>query len=84
LAKNTLQDLRDHLFATLESLADPEKPGDIDRAKAICQTAQSIIDTARVEIKYIEVVGGGEERAKKFFEPELPITFSESRRKLPS
>ena len=83
MAKNTLQDLRDHLFATLESLADTEKPGDIERAKAICQVSQSIIDTARVEIKYIEVAGGGEERAKKFFAPELPITFSE-RKKLVS
>lgn len=75
MAKNTLQDLRDHLFATLEALSDDEKPMDLERGKAICQAAQTIIDTARVEVKYIEVTGQGEERAKKFFnDPELPIT----------
>lgn len=77
MAKNTLQDLRDHLFATLESLSDAEKPMEIERAKAVCQTAQTIIDTARVEVKYLEVTGQGENRAKKFFgEDSLPIAFS--------
>lgn len=79
MAKNTLQDLRDHLFATLESLSDTEKPMEIERAKAICATAQTIIDTARVEVKYMEVTGQGEKRAEKFFgeEPKLPVTFSD-------
>ena len=82
MAKNTLQDLRDHLFATLESLADTEKPMEIERAKAICSTAQTIIDSARVEVKYMEVSGQGEKRAEKFFgaDPELPTSFSEKRR----
>jgi hypothetical protein len=74
MAKNTLQDLRDHLFETLESLKDQEKPMEIDRAKAVCQTAQAIIETARVEVKYMEVTGQGEDRANKFFKPELPVT----------
>lgn len=58
---------------------------EIDRAKAICQTAQTIIDTARVEVKYIEVTGQGENRAEKFFgpDPSLPVTFS-SRKNLPA
>lgn len=48
---------------------------ELERAKAICSTAQTIIDSARVEVKYIEVTGQGEERAKKFFnDPELPVT----------
>ena len=64
MAKNTLTDLRDHLFATLESLSDTEKPMEIDRAKAICQTAQTIIESAKVEVKFIEVTGLGEDRAK--------------------
>lgn len=74
MAKNTLQDLRDHLFAQLEALNDKEKPLELDRAKVVCQTASQIIDSARVEVKYIEVTGQGEERAKKFFGPELPVT----------
>jgi hypothetical protein len=79
-----LQDLRDHLFATLESLSDEDKPMEIERAKAVVSTAQAIIETARVEVKYIEVTGQGEERAKKFFnEPELPVTVT-GRKHLPS
>lgn len=77
-----MQDLRDHLFATLEALSDEEKPMDIERAKAMCSTAQTIIDSARVEVKYIEVTGQGEEKAKRFFDDEKrPITFSEGRRR---
>lgn len=67
----------------LESLSDEEKPMEIERAKAICKTAQTIIDTARVEVKYMEVTGQGEDRAAKFFHPELPGTVS-PRPKLPS
>jgi Zn-finger domain-containing protein len=74
MAKNTLQDLRDHLFAQLEALNDKEKPLELDRAKVVCQTASQIIDSARVEVKYMEVTGQGEERAKKFFGPDLPVT----------
>lgn len=85
MAKNTLQDLRDHLFATLESLSDTEKPMEIERAKAICATAREIISSAQVEVKYMEVTGQGEKRAEKFFgtEPQLPVTFS-SRKNLPA
>lgn len=86
MAKNTLQDLRDHLFATLESLSDTEKPMEIERAKAICSTAQTIIDSARVEVKYLEVTGVGveaEKQAERFFAPERPIT-SSSRKNLPA
>jgi hypothetical protein len=85
MAKNTLQDLRDHLFATLEALSDTEKPMEIERAKAICATAHTIIDSARVEVKYMEVSGQGEKRAEKFFgaDPQIPVTFS-SRKNLPA
>ena len=83
MAKNTLQDLRDHLFATLESLSDKEHPMEVERAKAICSTAHTIIDSARVEVKYLEVTGQGEKHAAKFFHPELPVTVSQ-RAKLPS
>lgn len=74
MAKNTLQDLRDHLFAQLEALNDKEKPLELERAKTVVQTAQAIIHSAQVEVKYMEVTGQGEERAKKFFGPDLPGT----------
>ncbi|HEY3972350.1 MAG TPA: hypothetical protein VGM18_05050 [Candidatus Sulfotelmatobacter sp.] len=59
---------------------------EIERAKAICSTAQTIIDSARVEVKYIEVTGR-EEKSQKFFAgqvPDAPITFSSRRGNLPA
>lgn len=55
--KNTLEDLRNHLFAALEGLADNEKPLDIERAKAIAQVGQTIIESAKIEVKYLEITG---------------------------
>lgn len=56
--KNKIEDLRDHLFATLEGLRDKEAPMDIERAKAVSQVAQTIIESAKVECKYVELMGG--------------------------
>jgi hypothetical protein len=56
--QNKIEDLRNHLFATLEALRDKEMPMDIERAKAISQVAGTIIETAKVEVKYLEVIGG--------------------------
>jgi hypothetical protein len=64
MAKNKLNDLRDHLFETLERVKDGSM--DIDRAKIITQVAGTIIDTARVEIKFLEVIGGVDD-ASGFF-----------------
>lgn len=58
MAKNKLSDLRDHLFATLESLSDPEKPMDIDRAKAIADVARVVVDSAKVEVSFLQATGG--------------------------
>lgn len=55
--KNKIEDLRNHLFATLEALQDKENPMDIERAKAISKVADTIIDSARVECKFMEVTG---------------------------
>lgn len=56
--KNKIEDLRNHLFATLEALQDEDKPMDIERAKAIAQVSQQVIESAKVEVKYLETVGG--------------------------
>jgi hypothetical protein len=56
--KNKIEDLRNHLFATIESLMDEEKPMDLDRAKAISDVAQTIINSAKVEVEFINKVGG--------------------------
>jgi hypothetical protein len=55
--KNKIEDLRNHLFETLEQLKDPEKPMDIERAKAVAEVAGKIIDSAKVEVAFLKVTG---------------------------
>lgn len=55
--KNKIEDLRNHLFATIEQLLDEEKPMDIARAKAVADVAQTIINSAKVEVEFIEITG---------------------------
>jgi len=56
--KNKMEDLRNHLFATIEALSDEDKPMDIDRAKAISDVAQTIINSAKVEVDFLNKIGG--------------------------
>ncbi len=51
-----IQDLRKHLFETLDSLK--KKEIDLDQAKAVTNIAQAIIGTAKVEVDFINAVGG--------------------------
>lgn len=55
--KNSLEDLRDHLFETLEALRDKDEPMDVDRARAVSEVAGQIIESAKVEVKFLEVTG---------------------------
>lgn len=57
MSKHTLDDLRDHLFATLAALRDADNPMDIARAKAVSDVAQTIINTAKVEADHMRVAG---------------------------
>jgi hypothetical protein len=52
-----MQDLRNHLFETLEKLKDDEKPMEVERSKAICGVAHQLIESAKVEVKFMEVHG---------------------------
>ena len=54
MPKNKIQDLRNHLFETLEML----KEGDMDvvTASAIADVSRAIIDTAKVEIQYLKAI----------------------------
>lgn len=54
--KNRLQDARDHLFATLEWLLDEDKPMELDRARAVADVAQVIVNSAKVEVQAMEVL----------------------------
>lgn len=86
MPRNTLQDLRDHLFETLEDLKEhPDKPVDaeqlrlkIEKAKAVSQVSSAIIDTARLELKAHEQAG--KELTGNFF-PESEDERAERTRK---
>ena len=56
--RNKIDDLRNHLFATLEALQDEKKPMDLERAKAIALVAQTVINSAKVECEFLNIVGG--------------------------
>lgn len=52
---NNINDLRTHLFDTLRALKGGQM--DIDKAKAISEIAQVIINTAKVEVEHAKVTG---------------------------
>lgn len=55
--KNKIEDLRNHLFETIEALKDADKPMDVDRAKAIAEAAQVIVNSAKVEVDFMRAIG---------------------------
>lgn len=54
---NKIEDLRGHLFATIEALRSEEKPMEIERAKAVAEVAKVIVDSAKVEVDMVRVTG---------------------------
>lgn len=71
--KNRMTDLRNHLFETLEALNDRDQPMEVERAKVISDVAQTLINSAKVELQFMELIGGKED--SQFFEqPRLPAT----------
>lgn len=46
-----ISDLRQHLFDTLRDLRGDDM--ELDRAKAICEVAKQITDSAKVEVDYL-------------------------------
>lgn len=54
---NNIEDLRTHLFETLRALKDKAAPMDLDRARAVADVARVIVDSAKVEVKFLEVTG---------------------------
>jgi hypothetical protein len=68
---NDIEALRTHLFETLAALKDKDNPMDIDRAKAVSEVAQVIINTAKVEVDFAKATGA---KTSGFLEkkPELP------------
>ena len=67
-----IDQLREHLFATLEGLRSKDAPLEIERAKAICDVAQVIVNTAKVEVDYLRVAGGKVVSSKFIGHEKLP------------
>ena len=58
MPKNKIEDLRNLLFETIEKLVDGDETMDADQANAVANVAKTIIDSARVEIQFMNIVGG--------------------------
>jgi len=72
--KNRIEDLRNHLFATIEALLDEDSPMDLDRAKSVSNVAQTIINSAKVEVAFLGVTGGVEGSGFIPYEPRKPLS----------
>lgn len=55
---DTIEGLRSTLFQTMRALSDKDNPMDIERAKAISEVAQTIINSAKVEVDHARITGG--------------------------
>ena len=59
--KNSMTDLRNHLFEVIERLKDPQGTGDdivdVEVAETICQVADRLLKSAEIEINYRRIVG---------------------------
>ena len=62
--------LRSILFDTLRGLQDEENPMEIDRAKAVVEVSQALINAAKVEIDFIKQTSARAESS--FFNAALP------------
>jgi hypothetical protein len=72
--KNKIEDLRNHLFATLEALQDEDAPMDLDRARAVSEVAQTLINSAKVEVDFIKHTGAIEGSGFIPYEPRRPLS----------
>ena len=71
MARNKIEDLRNHLFAQMERLNEDELKGDelmdeIKKAKALGSLSNAIIETAKTEINFIKTTGMNESKSQFF------------------
>lgn len=71
--KNKIEDLRNHLFVTIERLLDEDDPMEISRAKAVSDAAQAVINSAKVEVDFLRITGGIEGSGFIPYEPRNPL-----------
>lgn len=65
--KTKISDLREHLFEMLETIKDKDTKVDLERYRLGVDVANSIINSAKVEVEHLKTVGG---KSKTGFFPE--------------
>ena len=81
---NDINRLREIMFETLRSLKDQGQPLDVERAKAISNAAQVIINSVKVEIDYLRVSGGTGTHFIPDSRPEIAISNKDLQKMPPS
>lgn len=56
--EDSIVSMRSILFSAMRALGDKENPMELDRAKAISDMAQVIINSAKVEVDALKIIGG--------------------------
>lgn len=56
MARNKIEDLRNHLFETIEMVKDGDM--ELEKAKVIADLAQVLVNSAKIEVDYIKAVDG--------------------------
>ena len=69
MAKNSMTDLRDHLFETIEMLkansdpdASPKEKIDLATAKQIADVAQVIVNSVKLDVEFCAILSKAENR----------------------
>jgi len=57
MARNSIEDLNNHLFMTIELLIDGDAGMTTDKAKAIADCAQTLINGAKVQNEFLKLQG---------------------------
>lgn len=86
MSKRNIESLRGHLFKVLETLDDDSKPLDIARQRAVCETAQTLINSLKVEVELHAILRGAievpfvESQSQERANAEDPMRTSNARR----
>jgi hypothetical protein len=56
MARNKIEDLRNHLFETIEMVKEGDM--ELEKAKVIADLAQVLVNSAKIEVDYIKAVDG--------------------------
>jgi len=68
MAQNKLSNLRDLMFEGIELLLDKDSGFDVEKAEAMANLGNVIVNSAKVEYQIIKTLGLEKEDMPKFFE----------------